>query len=53
MEEQEGLAGVFDNLQTLIPQDNTLNELIKNKSDKLLADELLLREKNKLPPLFV
>ena len=28
----------------------TLNELIKNKSEKLLENELLLREKNKLPP---
>ena len=52
-----GRAGRFSSksliiYQTLIPQDNTLNELIKNKSDKLLADELLLREKNKLPPFI-
>ena len=31
-------------------QDSTLNELIKNKSEELLKNELLLREKNKLPP---
>ena len=52
-----GRAGRFSSesliiYQTLIPQDNTLNELIKNKSDKLLADELILREKNKLPPFI-
>ena len=50
-----GRAGRFskDSLiiyQTLNPQDLTLNELIKNKSEKLLRHELLLREKNKLPP---
>ena len=38
--------------QTLTPQDPTLNELIKNKSEKLLMNELLLREKNKLPPFI-
>ena len=36
--------------QTLTPYDATLNELIKNKSEELLQSELLLREKNKLPP---
>ncbi len=50
-----GRAGRFskDSLiiyQTLTPQDNTLNELIKNKSEELLKNELLLREKNRLPP---
>ncbi len=38
--------------QTLTPQDATLNELIKNKSEKLLSNELLVREKNKLPPFI-
>ena len=52
-----GRAGRFssDSLviyQTLNPQDVTLNELIKNKSEKLLENELLLREKNKLPPFI-
>ena len=32
------------------PNDTTLNELIKNKSEELLKNELLLRQKNKLPP---
>ena len=36
--------------QTLTPQDSTLNELIKNKSDELIKNELLLRKKNNLPP---
>ena len=36
--------------QTLSPQDLILNELIKNQSEKLLKNELLLREKNELPP---
>ena len=52
-----GRAGRFSNssliiYQTLTPQDITLNELIKNKSEKLLQNELLLREKNKLPPFI-
>ena len=38
--------------QTLNPQDVTLNELIKNKSDELLKNELNLRKKNKLPPFI-
>ncbi len=50
-----GRAGRFssDSLiiyQTLNPNDRTLNELIKNKSEDLLKNELLLRQKNKLPP---
>ena len=50
-----GRAGRFSSesliiYQTLTPHDVTLNELIKNKSEKLLENELLLREKNKLPP---
>ena len=36
--------------QTLNPLDNTLNELIKNRSEELLNSELSLRKKNKLPP---
>ena len=50
-----GRAGRFssDSLiiyQTITPSDVTLNELIKNKSEELLKNELLLREKNELPP---
>ena len=50
-----GRAGRFssDSLiiyQTLSPKDGTLNELIKNNSEELLKKELLLREKNSLPP---
>ena len=50
-----GRAGRFSSesliiYQTLTPHDVTLNELIKNKSEELLKNELLLREKNKLPP---
>ncbi len=50
-----GRAGRFssDSLiiyQTLTPHNFTLNELIKNRSDELLMKELILREKNKLPP---
>ena len=52
-----GRAGRFssDSLivyQTLTPQDITLNELIKNNSEKLLSNELSIREKNKLPPFI-
>ncbi len=52
-----GRAGRFSSnsliiYQTLTPQDVTLNELIKNKSEKLLQSELILREKNKLPPFI-
>ena len=32
------------------PQDSTLNEFIKNKSEELLRNELIVREKNNLPP---
>ena len=50
-----GRAGRFSSksliiYQSLSPNDVTLNELIKNKSEELLENELLLREKNKLPP---
>ena len=50
-----GRAGRFssDSLiiyQTLAPHNLTLNELIKNKSDELLMKELIIREKNNLPP---
>ena len=38
--------------QTLTPHDDILNDLIKNKSDELLKGELLLREKNALPPFI-
>ncbi len=52
-----GRAGRFSSksliiYQTLTPQDVTLNELIKDKSEKLLKNELLLRQKNKLPPFI-
>ena len=52
-----GRAGRFssDSLiiyQTLSPQDEILNELIKNKSDELLKNELLIRKENKLPPFI-
>jgi primosomal protein N' (replication factor Y) len=50
-----GRAGRFssDSLiiyQTLTPEDLTLNELIKNKSEELLKNELITRKKNNLPP---
>ncbi len=38
--------------QTLTPKNVTLNELIKNKSEKLLQNELSLRKKNNLPPFI-
>ena len=52
-----GRAGRFSSrsliiYQTLTPYDVTLNELIKNQSEKLLSNELSLREKNKLPPFI-
>ena len=52
-----GRAGRFSSeslivYQTLTPQDITLNELIKNNSEKLLRNELSIREKNKLPPFI-
>ena len=50
-----GRAGRFSSesliiYQTLSPENATLNELIKNKSEELLKNELFLREKNNLPP---
>ena len=50
-----GRAGRFSSesliiYQTLTPEDSTLNDLIKNKSEQLLKTELLTRKKNKLPP---
>ena len=52
-----GRAGRFSSkslivYQTVSPSDLTLNELIKNKSEKLLINELVLRKKNKLPPFL-
>ena len=52
-----GRAGRFSSkslivYQTLTPENATLNELIKNQSEKLLKSELILREKNKLPPFI-
>ena len=52
-----GRAGRFSSesliiYQTLTPYDATLNELIKNRSDELLKNELLLRQRNKLPPFI-
>ena len=38
--------------QTLSPKDLTLNELIKNRSDELLKNELAIRKKNNLPPFI-
>jgi len=50
-----GRAGRFSSkslivYQTLTPEDSTLNELIKNKSEELLKTELITRKKNHLPP---
>ena len=50
-----GRAGRFSSnsliiYQTLSPKDVTLNELIKNNSEELLKNELILRKKNMLPP---
>jgi primosomal protein N' (replication factor Y) len=50
-----GRAGRFSSesliiYQTLDPKDVILNELIKNKSEELLKNELSIRKKNKLPP---
>ena len=52
-----GRAGRFSSqsliiYQTLTPYDSTLNELIKDKSDELLKNELLIRKKNNLPPFI-
>ena len=50
-----GRAGRFSSesliiYQTLTPENSTLNELIKNKSEELLKIELITRKKNQLPP---
>ena len=50
-----GRAGRFSSesliiYQTLTPKDNILNELIKNRSEELLRNELVIRKKNNLPP---
>jgi primosomal protein N' (replication factor Y) (superfamily II helicase) len=50
-----GRAGRFSSesliiYQTLTPKDLTLNELIKNKSEELLKNELITRKENNLPP---
>ena len=52
-----GRAGRFSSqsliiYQTLSPQDTTLNELIKNKSEELIKNELSIRKKNNLPPFI-
>ncbi len=52
-----GRAGRFSSksiiiYQTLNPNDVTLKDLIQNKSEELLINELELREKNKLPPFI-
>ena len=52
-----GRAGRFSSeslviYQTLSPHDEILNELIKNKSEELLKNELLLRKRNELPPFI-
>jgi primosomal protein N' (replication factor Y) (superfamily II helicase) len=50
-----GRAGRFSSksliiYQTLTPKDLTLNKLIKNKSEELLKNELIIRKRNHLPP---
>ena len=50
-----GRAGRFSKesqiiYQTLTPEDETLNNIIKNNPEKFLENELLIRKKNKLPP---
>ncbi len=52
-----GRAGRFSSnsliiYQTLTPNDVILNELIKDKSEELLDNELSIRKKNKLPPFI-
>ena len=52
-----GRAGRFSSeslviYQTLSPHDEILNELIKNKSEELLKNELLIRKRNELPPFI-
>ena len=36
--------------QTLSPSNLTLGQIIKNKSEDLIRDELIIRKRNKLPP---
>ena len=50
-----GRAGRFsdDSLiiyQTLTPENETLNDIIKNNPEKFLENEMMLRKKNQLPP---
>ena len=50
-----GRAGRFSSeslivYQTLSPGNETLNELIKNKSEHFLKNEIIIRKKNNLPP---
>ena len=50
-----GRAGRFSEeslivYQTLSPEDLTLDNIIKNNPEKFLDNELILRNKNKLPP---
>ena len=50
-----GRAGRFSSksliiYQTLSPENETLNNLIKNNPEKFLEKELILRKNNKLPP---
>ena len=52
-----GRAGRFSSesliiYQTLTPNDVTLNELVNNRSEELLKNELSIRKKNKLPPFL-
>ena len=52
-----GRAGRFSKesliiYQTLSPHDSTLTQLIKNKSEELLKNELFIRKENKLPPFI-
>ena len=50
-----GRAGRFSKesliiYQTLAPENETLDRLIKNNPEKFLENELIVRKKNKLPP---
>ena len=50
-----GRAGRFSNesliiYQTLTPENETLNNIIKNNPEKFLENELMIRKKNNLPP---